>query len=81
MISNFDDYLSGTDLNRFTARHMKQVIYVRCMEAHHRERCEGRRWNCRGLLKRTVMNPCNGNFMLKFSRQEQQRLGNAPLER
>lgn len=27
------------------------------------------------------MNQCNGNFVLEISRQEQQRLGNAPLER
>lgn len=36
---------------------------------------------CRGPHKRTAMNLCNWNFVLKISRQEQHRLGNAPLKR
>lgn len=36
-ISNSDHYLSGLDLNWFTAQQTKQVIYVRWIEAYHRE--------------------------------------------
>lgn len=54
-------------------------IYVRCLEAYHKEK-EGDGIACRGPRKRTAMNLCNGNLVLKISRQEQQRLGNAPLE-